>query len=353
MSISCSKLKEDLPSLITEFHGTSQSQFTHVSPVETGTPNSILFVNQQKYLENALNSPASALVVSPKLAPMALEKSNGKAILVSPNPVLALSKTLELYFPETFETKADIHSTAIIHKTAQISKTARIGAYTVIAENCKIADHVVIESHVVIEKNVTIDTSTHILDHVFIGPRTEIGKKCEIKPHTVLGGEGYGFAQDEKGHHHRIAQIGKVVLEDSVSIGSFCAIDRAAFLETRIGEGTKLDNLIQVAHNVKIGKHCLFPGGTVIGGSTEIGSHCIIGGHSSIAGHLKICDKVHLGGRSAVTGHITEPGVYSGHPLQPLKDHLRTEATLKKLPSLLKNIKAIFKKLKIESEEDL
>jgi UDP-3-O-[3-hydroxymyristoyl] glucosamine N-acyltransferase len=183
-----------------------------------------------------------------------------------------------------------------------------------------------------------------------LGPRTQIGKNCEIKANTVIGGEGFGFAHDQKGHHHRIPQKGRVVLEDNVYIGSMCAVDRATLEngETRIGEGTKLDNHIQIAHNVKIGKHCVFAGGTVIAGSTTIGNHCVVGGHSSIAGHIKICDQVHLGGRSGVSGSIEKPGAYTGHPLQPLKDHLRSEAYIKRLPALGKAVQIILKKIGLE-----
>ncbi len=348
MSISCSQLKETLPNLITEVRGSLSASFKIVSPADNTTSSSIVFIHQEKYLETALKSSASILVTSSSLANQIGETS--KTILISPNVYLAMAKTLEVFFPEYSTKKGYIHPTAIVSSAAQVSSEAHIGPYCVIGDNVQVESGACLDSHVTVDANSKIGTNTHIFPNVYIGPRTQIGSSCEIKANTVVGGEGFGFAHDEKGQHHRIPQKGRVVIENNVSIGSMCAIDRATLEngETRIGEGTKIDNHIQIAHNVKIGKHCVFAGGTVIAGSTTIGNYCVVGGHSSIAGHITICDKVHLGGRSGVTGHIDKPGAYTGLPLQPLRDHLKTEAYLKQLPQFTKKVQKLLKKLGLE-----
>lgn len=352
MSISCSQLKETLPNLITEVRGDVSASFKTVSPADTTTSHSIVFVHQEKYLKTALSSSATILVTTGSLANQISETS--KTILVSPNVYLAMAKTLQTFFPEFATKKGDHHPTAIISRSAKVSSDAYIGPYCIVGDHVQIEAGACLESHVTVEAHATIGSNTHILPHVYIGPRTQIGSFCEIKAQSVVGGEGFGFAPDEKGQHHRIPQKGRVVLENNVFIGSLCAIDRATLEngETRIGEGTKIDNQLQIAHNVKIGRHCVFAGGTVIAGSATIGNHCVVGGHSSIAGHITIGDKVHLGGRSGVTGNIDKPGAYTGLPLQPLRDHLKTEAYLKQLPQFTKKVQKLLKKLGLVEDSE-
>ena len=197
----------------------------------------------------------------------------------------------------------------------------------------------------VIEEGAKIGDRSVVHPHVTIGYDCEIGNEVIIQPGVVIGSEGYGFAQDEKGRSHRIPQLGRVVIEDRVSIGAGSCIDRATYGETRIGAGTKLDNLCHIAHNVEIGEDCLLTAGFVVAGSTKIGDRVIASGQTGVLDHLEICDDVTLVHRAGVTKSIDEPGVYAGLPLQPLSAHMRNTVALKQLSDLRKKVQQLEQEL--------
>ncbi len=351
-SITCLEISKANPQIFGEIHGDPNVKIDDIAPAEDGKPNSLLFVASLKLFEVALKSDAAAIVLTPDLFKKAVESKTTKTLLVSKNVQLALALTAQTFFPLYSPQEKSIHPTATIGKNNKISKSAKVDAHVVTGDNVTIGDNAWIGSNSVIESNVTIGSNTRILPLVFVGSGCRIGNNCEIKPNSTIGSEGFGFATDEKGQHHRIPQRGIVVLEDKVFIGANCTIDRATFKETRIKEGTKIDNMVHVGHNCKIGKHGLFVSGIVFAGSTEIGDHNVYGGHASISGHLKITDHVHLGGRAAVLSDITKPGAYGGYPLLPLKEHFKSTASMGHLPRIRRQIKQIMKHLGLKDDEN-
>lgn len=352
MSIACSELLKAFPELLTLAKGDDKVLIQDVSPSEKGKPGSIVFISNEKHFALALQSGVSALVIPAQFKDKALPFITSQTLLLTPNPPLAMAQVITRFFnPPYPKAESAIHPTAQIDATAKIGKNVEIGAYCVIGQNSEIGDNTKLHSHVVIEHNVKVGSHTVLFPFVYLAHGTLVGNYCEIKPHSTIGSEGYGFAHDENGKHYRIPQRGIVVIEDHVSIGANCTIDRATFEVTRIGEGTKMDNQIHVAHNTLLGKHGLYAGGSVIAGSAKIGDHVVVGGHSAIAGHLEIGDRVQFAGRSGVNSSVLEPGVYGGHPVEPLKDHLRTQVSIRKLTSALKDLKKVMKHLNLSSDD--
>lgn len=350
MSIACSELLSAFPELLTLAKGDKNALIDDVCPSENGKKGSMVFISNEKHFALALQNGVSALVIPSQFKDKALPFITTQTLLLSPNVTLAMALTITKFFnPPYPKPETAIHPTAQIDSSAKIGKNAEIGAYCVIGKNTQIGDNTKLHSHVVIEHNVKIGNNTVIFPYVYLGHGTQVGNSCEIKPHCTIASEGYGFAHDEKGKHYRIPQRGIVIIEDHVSIGANCTIDRATFESTVIGEGTKMDNMIHVAHNAKLGKHGLYAGGSVIAGSAKIGNHVVVGGHSAIAGHLQIADNVQLSGKSGVNSSILEPGVYGGHPVEPLKDYLRTQVSVRNLTSALKDLKKVMKHLNISS----
>lgn len=311
----------------------------HVRLPHEGDPEALIFVSQEADLELGVQKKVAVIVISANLANAKSLKNFKGAVFSTPTIQKALSKILPLfdYKMARFSQNPFLHETSVVHPTARISERCTIGPNVVIGEHAVIGERTVIGAGTVIEKNAHIGSDCIIHPLVFIGASTEIGHHCEIHPHTTIGGDGYGYFTDAEGHH-KIPQIGRVVIEDRVEIGSNCAIDRATISETRIGSMTKLDNFVHIAHNCKIGKGCLITAGFIVAGSTEIGDFFVCGGGVRITDHLKISDRVQLAGVSVVTKDIKEPGTYGGHPLQPMQSYLRTQASLTSLPDLRKDI---------------
>jgi len=220
-----------------------------------------------------------------------------------------------------------------------------IGAFAQVGDDCWIG------ATFVLEKSVRLGQWTIIHPQVFVGADCEIGNDCEVHPHTTIGSDGFGFATDEKFKHHKIPQLGRVIIEDRVEIGANCAIDRATLTETRIRSGTKFDNLCHIAHNCEVGEDCLFAAGLFIAGSSKMGSRITCGGNVAITAHVKITDNVALAGRSTVTNHVDEPGQYGGYPLQPLKQALKTIASLGHISELRKSVTKILKHLELPDQK--
>ncbi|MGH7888753.1 MAG: UDP-3-O-(3-hydroxymyristoyl)glucosamine N-acyltransferase, partial [Candidatus Binatia bacterium] len=197
-----------------------------------------------------------------------------------------------------------------------------------------LGNHCVLMSNVVVEEDAIIGDRTVIHASVVIGYGCRIGSQVIIRAGTIVGSEGFGFAQDEKNQHHRIPQMGSVVIEDRVVIGANCCIDRGAFHDTRIGSGTIMDNLCHIAHNVEIGEDCILMAMTCIAGSTRLGNRVITSGQTGILDHVNISDDTVLLHRAGVTKDIKKPGMYGGAPIQPLKEYMKNQAVIRHLSEL-------------------
>jgi UDP-3-O-[3-hydroxymyristoyl] glucosamine N-acyltransferase len=312
--------------------GSLELQVAQVLPPDQCKPDSLVFVSKPELAALAISKGAKALIKT-----QSLDFSFPEEICLFEVP--SVSAGLAMILP-LFDKKAlrfEHSSQHFVHPTAQVGADvtigygSSIGAGTIIGKGTKIGSQVTIENDCIIGDNCIFHPQ------VFVGAQTEIGKFCEIHPHTTLGSDGFGYVLDPAtGISHKIPQLGKVVLEDNVEIGSNCAIDRATLTETRIRRGTKFDNLIHIAHNCDVGENSLITAGFGTAGSTKFGNRFTTGGQCATAGHLNIADNVTLAGRSVVISDIKEPGTYGGFPAVKIHQHLKTQRALLDLPEIWK-----------------
>ncbi len=291
------------------------------------------FLSDHRYYEDFKNSKSKAVIVNHDFSDSCFDKT----LIRVDNPVYAYIQILEL-FNNTKTSKSGIHKTAIISETSNIGKDVYIGPYTVIEDNVTIGDFCHIEASCYINDGVTIGKNTKINSNVSIYNDTYIGDNVIIESGTVIGSHGFGLTF-YNGENHIIPHLGRVIIHNKVWIGSNCSIDRGTISDTVIGEGTKMDNLIQIAHNVQIGKHCVIAGHTAIAGSTIIGKYVTIAGKVGIIGHLNIGDKCTVASMSQVTKSLKENSFVSGIPARDHKSNLKLTAQINKLDTLFKNSK--------------
>jgi len=342
---------QKFPDLIRLHRGLPDTQIAQLQSPPLAKADTMIFVGTAPILKEALESKSQIWLTSPELLEGVPE--HVPVVLVSGQVPLALAMISQSFFPQTQGqlpiAGERIHPSANISKSAVIGENCIIGPGAMIGDYCHIGARTVIGSNAVIEPHVRIGEDTHVHPLVYIGHSCEIGNRCWIKPNTSIGTEGYGYAQDKGFNHYRIAHYGRVVLEDDVHIGAGVQLDRGTFADTRIGRGTKIDNHCHFGHNFIAGRNNLITGGFLTAGSVTIGSNCVFGGRSSAKGHLTVTDNVHLAAMSAIPNDITEPGQYGGHPLQPIKDEMKTRAAIKQLPELAKQVRQIMKHLGLSS----
>jgi UDP-3-O-[3-hydroxymyristoyl] glucosamine N-acyltransferase len=325
--------------------GPLEAQFNSATEPGLAGADDLTFAGTPELLEKAKN--ARGIVVLDKLLMKNPSFSPDQVIFSTPNISAALSICLPLFDTKIQRFGEGIHPQAQIHPSARIGKSVTISAFAVIGFNAEIGDHCKIGPHAVVEMNAKVGAHSILHAHSFIGADCELGLHCEIHPHTCVGSDGFGFVQSPDGKRHKIPQIGKVVLENHVELGASCTIDRATMSETRIGEGSKFDNLCHIAHNCRIGKNNVFAAGFMMAGSSEIGDNCTFGGQCVVADLVKIASGCHFGGWSGIHNDVLTPGVYSGYPLQPFKDNMRTTANLVHLTEMRKQLAQIQKHLKL------
>ncbi len=333
-------------------HGSPDLFCNQVREPEQAVANSLCFVSDLTTLENAVQNKAAVIIINHKLKekiPNHLLTPQLGLISVQ-NISLAMSTVLPLFDDKKQRFHQGIHATAIIASTAKLGKNISIGAYSVIGDNCQIADNTIIGSHVVIESMATLGSNCILHPFAFVGSRCQIGSFCEIHPHTTIGSDGFGFAPDQQNIRHKIPQIGIVVVEDNVEFGANCAIDRATLGETRIGKGTKFDNNCHIAHNCKIGQNNVFAAGFMMAGSSQVGNNCMFGGQAVVTDHVKVGDNVIVGGKAAVTKDTLTAGAYTGYPLEPIKDAMKTLVNMTHVTEMRKQLNEVRKHLNLEQE---
>jgi UDP-3-O-[3-hydroxymyristoyl] glucosamine N-acyltransferase len=318
---------------------------------QVAEPKTLCFVSTSEQIQAAIQGKASIIIAHDKLKLENLKLSENQALYSANNISAAMALILPLFDQKMALFPKGIHPMASVDPTAQIGKNVHIGAFAVVGPGAQIGDHAVVAAQTVVEKEAQIGAHTLLHSHVFIGTRCVLGKHCEIHPHSTVGSDGFGYVQGHDQRRHKIPQLGIVVLEDFVELGASCAIDRATLSETRIGEGTKFDNFCHVAHNCKIGRNNVFAAGFAIAGSSEVGDNCTVAGNVMVADHVKIGSGVLLGGKSGVTKDIPAPGAYTGYPLEPIRDGLKTTANLAHVTKMRKQILEIRKHLGLSDEE--
>lgn len=288
-----------------KLQGDAACVITGMATLQNAQAGQITFLDNVKYRSYLADTKASAVIVSSAYAAECPTNA-----LVLGNPYLGYAKAAKL-FEQLPSAKSGIHATAVMGENCQIHPLASIGAHCVIGDNVIIDAHAIIGAHCVINDSCKIGEGSRLWPKVTLYHNVTIGQRCIIHSGAVLGSDGFGFAPNEKGQWQKIPQLGGVVIGDDVEIGANTTVDRGAIESTMIKNGVKIDNQVQIAHNVIIGEHTIIAGCVGIAGSTKIGKHCMFGGGSGVAGHLTICDGVIITGSSTVGRSINTPGVYS------------------------------------------
>jgi UDP-3-O-[3-hydroxymyristoyl] glucosamine N-acyltransferase len=300
----------------------------------------VTFLANPRYTPRVNTTRASAIYLAEEA-----ETDRAIAILRVKDPYLAYTRALRIFHPEP-ELEPFIHRSAVIDPTARVATNVAIGACSVIGRNVEIADGVCIHPNVTIYEDVTIGKDSTIHSGVAIRERTVIGERVVIHNNSVIGCDGFGYAKDEQRRWLKIPQTGRVVIEDDVEIGAGTTIDRASVGESRIGRGTKLDNLVQVGHSCTVGEDSLVCAQVGLAGSSHIGSRVILAGQAGVAGHLTIGDDVVLTAKSATSHNIPAGKVISGIPAFDNKDWLRSTAAFRRLGEIQRTVRELQRKLK-------
>jgi len=331
------KLGELAEFLGATLRGPADKEISGLATLHEAGPGQVSFLANPQYRKFLATTHASAVLLKPADA----EGFAGDALLID-DPYLAYARISHLFDPKPKST-AGIHPSAIVADDAQVDATASVGAFAVIESGAQIAAGVTIGAHCFIGARSTIGEGGWLAPRVTLYHDVRIGQRVVIQSGAVLGGEGFGFA-NEKGVWNKIAQIGGVSIGDDVEIGVNTAIDRGAMDDTRIGNGVKLDNQIQIAHNVQVGDHTAMAACVGISGSSKIGKHCMLAGGVGLVGHIEICDGVFITGMTMVTRSITEPGAYSsGTAMQPAAEWRKSAARMRHLDDMARRLQQLEK----------
>lgn len=323
-----------------------------IASVEQCGPGDLVFVADEQGVEKIKDRQPSAVVTSPALKE-SLGARPGLTLLVAPNLKLAHALIRQRYVDRDVldSEPPGVHPSAVIGPDCVIGAGSGIGPLVVLGRGVKVGENTAILAGAVIEHGAVIGSRTVIHPNATVGYDCRIGDDVIVQSNAVIGAEGYGFAQDEKGRSHRIPQLGTVVIEDRVSVGAGTCIDRATYGETRIGSGTKLDNLCHIAHNVEIGRDCLLTAMFVTGGSAKLGDRVVASGQTAVLDHLEVCSDVFLVRRAGVVEDITAPGIYAGAPVEPYAAYLRNTAVARDLHGLRKKVRQLERALREQPED--
>lgn len=313
--------------------GDAGVELAGVAPLDSAEGRDLSFLSNPKYREAARKSRAGAILAA---SPEGLE---GRTLLIHPNPYAALARALHLFHPpKTFV--PGVHETAVVGAGCRLAPSCHVGPRVVLGKGSEVGASSVIEAGAVVGDNCKIGDGCHIYPNVVLYDGTEIGDRVILHAGCVLGSDGFGYAQ-EGGRHVKVPQVGRVVVESDVEIGANTTVDRGALEETRIGAGTKIDNLVQVGHNVQIGPGCILVAQSGISGSTSLGANVIIAGQSGAVGHIKIGDRARVGAKSAVTKDVAPDGFVTGHPAQDHRLWLKERALVSRLEQMAGRLKAL------------
>jgi len=326
-----------------ELSGDGEIDIQRVAKIEDAGPGDITFLANLKYKKFVPGTGASALLTSQDVILDEIkERSVPLHIVKVKDPYLSFLRLVDAFHPAAEPLKAGIHPTAIIGQGTTIPGDVAIGALVVIGDHCTIGSRASIYPGTIIGDRVTIGDGSILQPNVTVREGCRLGRSVIVHSGTVIGSDGFGFAPKDDGTYEKVPQRGIVVIEDDVEIGANCTIDRATLGETRICKGAKLDNLIQVAHNVTIGENTVIAAQTGISGSAKVGKNCQLGGQVGLTGHIRLADRTTIGAKSGVPKSIPEPGqTHFGYPAFEIRETLRIQAAMRQLPSLLTELREL------------
>ena len=324
-----------------EVEGNPEVEVSKLSKIEEGIPESLSFLSNPKYTQYIYTTKASAVIVDKNFK---AENEINTTLIRVDDAYKSFSKLLE-YYNQVKMNKTGIEQPVFISESANYGENIYIGAFAYISDNVKIGDNVKIYPNVYIGDNVIIANNVTLFSGAKIYSDTQIGDNCVIHSSAILGADGFGFSPNEKGEFIKVPQTGNVIIEDNVDIGAATSIDRATLGSTIIRKGVKLDNQIQIAHNVEIGKNTVIAAQTGIAGSTKIGENCMIGGQVGIAGHLSIGNNVRIQAQSGIGRNVKDNETLQGSPALTYNDYNKSYVHFKNLPKIIHRLTTIEKNI--------
>jgi UDP-3-O-[3-hydroxymyristoyl] glucosamine N-acyltransferase len=334
MTFTVSQVAEQLRG---EVLGDGDVELTGFASADRARNGDLTFADKDTYFTAAEQSPAAAIIVSGEFT------SARKALIRVPNARVAVARVLPVFFPPD-QHPFGIHPSAIIADSAEIDPTAHVGPNCVVGSRARMGARSVLLGGNHIGRDSQIGDDCCLFPNVVLYAQSQIGHRVTIHAGTVIGSDGYGYVFDE-GRHRKVLQVGSVIIHDDVEIGANAAIDRGALGATVIGQGTKIDNLVHIAHNVTIGRHCLIMGQVGFAGSTHLGDYCVIASQSGIAGHLTLGNQATVGAKSGVMRDIPDKGTVLGIPAAPDKQAKRQMIALQQLPELIRRTRELEKQV--------
>ena len=326
--------------------GDASIEIRGVAGIREAQPGDVTFIANSRYDAYLAQTNASAVICSRD------SREARIPLLQVDNPYLAFQKAVRLFRPELYSPLPGVHPTAVVSPAATIGENASVGAHCVVEAGARVGPNAVLMPGCYVGVQASIGADTLLYPRVTVREECVIGDRCILHPGVVIGADGFGFAFDD-GRYHKVPQVGIVVVGDDVEIGANTTIDRATTDATRIGDGTKIDNLVQIGHNVVTGRHCIIVAQVGISGSTHLEDYVTIGGQAGVAGHVRLGRGVMVGGQSGVTKSISAGEKVSGTPAIPLGIWKRVTAYLSRLPQLFDRTKALEERVqKLEKEKE-
>jgi UDP-3-O-[3-hydroxymyristoyl] glucosamine N-acyltransferase len=326
-------LRELAARLGCELRGDGDVEVRRMAAIEEAAAGDLSFLSNPRYVKYLATTRASAVIVSP-------ETNTTLPSLVSQNPYLTYAHAAAILSPAPVPAPG-VHASAQVEASAQLGQAVHVGAMAYVGARVRIGARSIVHAHVVVYEDVEIGEDCVIHSGVQVRERCRIGDRVVIQNAAVIGADGFGFARDENGRYRKIPQTGIVVIEDDVEIGALAAIDRAALHETRVGRGTKIDNLVQVGHSVKIGSDSAFAGQVGIAGSAKVGDRVILAGQVGVVGHIEIGDGAIVMGQSGLHADVEPGAVVAGSPAFDSRRWMKATAVFAKLPELQKRVREL------------
>lgn len=324
-----------------EILGDPNYTVTGVNDLDSAESEDVSFLANPRYISAMRASKAGVICVQKEMA-----SADGKNYLVSDNPSKTFQIVVEAFFPQNSLSGFNgIHPTAVVHESAVLGEGVNIGPYAVIDQGVKIGSKTTIGSFVYVGQETTIGDECLLHPHSVVRERCFLGNRVILQPGAVVGSCGFGYVTNEKGNHVKLEQLGTVIIEDDVELGANTTIDRARFKTTKVSRGTKIDNLVQIAHNVEIGPFNLIAAQTGVAGSAKTGKYVFMGGQAGVVGHLEIADGVMIATRGGVSKTIKTSGKYAGGPVMALGDYNRQQVYLRKIHEYVEKIEELEKRI--------